>query len=162
MIQKTLSLATSEIQTPGRTTFTTSRLLDFFSVKELTAQIGHARSAWPLVLLKELIDNALDACEESNVAPEIAITVDDRGLTVQNNGPGIPPEVVTGILDFAVRVSSREAYVSPCRGAGKRTENRGSDAVCTRWQARESHHIGKRSSSRDHGARGSNPTSSGH
>ena len=117
MIQKTLSLATSEIQTPGRTTFTTSRLLDFFSVKELTAQIGHARSAWPLVLLKELIDNALDACEESDVAPEITISVDERGLTVQDNGPGIPPEVVTGILDFAVRVSSREAYVSLCRGA---------------------------------------------
>ena len=51
------------------------------------------------------------------VAPEIAISVDDRGLTVQDNGPGIPPEVVAGILDFAVRVSSREAYVSPCRGA---------------------------------------------
>jgi DNA topoisomerase VI subunit B len=69
------------------------------------------------VLLKELIDNALDACEESNVAPKITINVDDRGLTVQDNGPGIPPEVVAGIKDFAVRVSSREAYVSPCRGA---------------------------------------------
>lgn len=117
MIQKTSSLATCDKQIPVRTTFTTSRLLDFFSVKELTAQIGHAKSAWPLVLLKELIDNALDACEESSVAPEIAIIVDDRRLTVQDNGPGIPAEVVTGILDFAVRVSSREAYVSPCRGA---------------------------------------------
>jgi len=117
MIQKPSSLATGDITTPIRTTFTTSRLLDFFSVKELTAQIGHARSAWPLVLLKELFDNALDACEESDVAPEITICVDERGLTVQDNGPGIPPEVVKGILDFAVRVSSRDAYVSPCRGA---------------------------------------------
>lgn len=114
---KRVSKEKGDPETPVRTTFSTSRRLDFFSVKELTAQIGHARSAWALVLLKELLDNALDACEESNVAPEIAISVDDRGLTVQDNGPGIPPEVVAGILDFAVRVSSREAYVSPCRGA---------------------------------------------
>ncbi len=101
----------------NRETFRTSRLLDFLSEKELTAQIGHAKSAWPLVLVKELIDNSLDACEESGVAPVITITLDERGTTVADNGPGIPPEVVEGVLDFAVRVSSREAYVSPCRGA---------------------------------------------
>ncbi|MEX1228803.1 MAG: hypothetical protein WEB58_01105 [Planctomycetaceae bacterium] len=100
-----------------REAFTTSRLLDFLSEKELTAQIGHAKSAWPLVLVKELIDNALDACEEAGVAPEIIVTVDERGLMVADNGSGIPSEVISGVLDFAVRVSSREAYVSPCRGA---------------------------------------------
>ncbi len=100
-----------------REAFSTSRLLDFLSEKELTAQIGHAPSSWPLVLVKELLDNALDACEESGVAPSVTITVDERGLTVADNGPGIPPDVVTGVLDFLVRVSSREAYVSPCRGA---------------------------------------------
>ena len=46
-----------------RATFTTSRLLDFFSEKELTAQTGHGPAQWPLVILKELADNALDACE---------------------------------------------------------------------------------------------------
>ena len=101
----------------NRETFRTSRLLDFLSEKELVAQIGHPRSAWPLVLVKELVDNALDACEEAGVAPKIAITVDENGLTVADNGPGIPPDVVADILDFGVRVSSREAYVSPCRGA---------------------------------------------
>jgi DNA topoisomerase VI subunit B len=39
------------------------------------------------------------------------------GITVEDNGPGIPPDVVEDILDFSVRVSSREAYVSPTRGA---------------------------------------------
>ena len=47
----------------------------------------------------------------------IAITVDKTGITVADNGPGIPGETVKGVLDFAVRVSSREAYVSPTRGA---------------------------------------------
>ena len=100
-----------------RQAFRTSRLLDFLSEKELVAQIGHSLAAWPLVLIKELLDNSLDACEEDGVAPEIVITVDERGLTINDNGPGIPPDVVTDILDYSVRVSSREAYVSPCRGA---------------------------------------------
>jgi hypothetical protein len=50
----------------ARTAFRTSRLLDFASQKELTAQIGHPPSDWPLVIVKELVDNALDACEEAS------------------------------------------------------------------------------------------------
>ena len=56
-----------------RATFRTSRLLDFCSEKELIAQAGHRPEAWPLVALKELVDNALDACEETRIAPEIAV-----------------------------------------------------------------------------------------
>jgi hypothetical protein len=58
-----------------RTAFRTSRLLDFASAKELTAQTGHPPEDWPLVVVKELIDNALDACEEAGLAPEIAVRV---------------------------------------------------------------------------------------
>ena len=99
------------------TTFKTSRLLDFASEKELIAQTGHRTCDWPLVILKELTDNAIDACEEAGVTPEITVTVDESGITVADNGPGLPAETVKGVLDFAVRVSSREAYVSPARGA---------------------------------------------
>ena len=100
-----------------RTTLRTSRLLDFCNRKELIAQTGHQPDAWPLVLLKELVDNALDACEEAEVAPEITVWVDDTGITISDNGPGIPPETVADVLDFSIRVSSREAYVAPDRGA---------------------------------------------
>src|SRR5437870_3408772 len=100
-----------------RETFSTSRLLDFASVKELTAQTGHEADEWPLVIAKELIDNALDACEEGNIAPVISVTVEKSGITVRDNGPGLPVSTVESILDFTVRVSSREAYVSPTRGA---------------------------------------------
>jgi hypothetical protein len=100
-----------------RETFRTSRLLDFASEKELIAQIGHRPSQWPLAIVKELTDNALDAAEEADIAPEVTITIDKTGITVADNGPGIPGKTVEGVLDFAVRTSSREAYVSPTRGA---------------------------------------------
>jgi len=102
-----------------RHTFTTSRLLEFTSQKELALQTGQPVELWPLVILKELPDNSLDACEEAGIAPELVLTIDSaRGLiTVADNGPGIPPETVASILDFTTRTSSREAYVSPTRGA---------------------------------------------
>ena len=100
-----------------RTTLRTSRTLDFASEKELIAQTGHQRDAWPLVILKELVDNAIDACEEAGTAPVIEVIVDNSGIMVSDNGPGLPADTIKDILDFTVRVSSREAYVSPTRGA---------------------------------------------
>jgi DNA topoisomerase VI subunit B len=101
-----------------RIAFTTSRLAEFCGEKELTAQTGHAPDEWPLVIAKELADNALDSCEEAEIAPEISIEVStERGeIVIADNGPGLPSETLDGVLDYTVRVSSREAYVSPSRG----------------------------------------------
>jgi DNA topoisomerase VI subunit B len=100
-----------------RQTFRTSRLLDFCSERELVKQIGHPVDHWPLVILKEIVDNAIDAAEEANIAPTIRAAVASGEIIIIDNGPGIPSEVVADILDFSVRVSSREAYASPTRGA---------------------------------------------
>src|SRR5262249_39920043 len=67
--------------------------------------------------LKELLDNALDACEDASIPPAITVGVAAAGITVADNGPGLPAETVAAVLNFAVRVSSREAYISPTRGA---------------------------------------------
>jgi DNA topoisomerase VI subunit B len=99
-----------------RATFTTSRLLDFFSEKELVLQTGHDREDWPDVLLKELVDNALDAAEDARVPPEITVSVEGDSLSVADNGPGLAPEIVTRILDFSTRTSSKDFYISPTRG----------------------------------------------
>jgi DNA topoisomerase VI subunit B len=99
-----------------RTTLTTSRLLDFFSSKELTAQVGHESQAWPVVVLKELMDNAADAAEDAGIAPEISVRVDKNGIALRDNGPGIADRTIAKLLDFSVRVSSREGYISPTRG----------------------------------------------
>jgi DNA topoisomerase VI subunit B len=101
----------------ARTTFKTSRLLEFCSRKELTIQTGQSVETWPLVVLKELVDNALDAAEEAGVSPRINVSVAEGSIVITDNGPGIPVKTVKNLLDFSVRVSSREAYVSPTRGA---------------------------------------------
>ena len=102
-----------------RVVFKTSRFLDFVGQRELVAQIGHAVEEWPLVIVKELVDNALDGCEEGEVAPLVTIAVSTAAGTIKitDNGPGIARKTVTHILDYSVRVSSREAYVAPTRGA---------------------------------------------
>src|SRR5262249_53574731 len=70
-----------------------------------------------LVVGKELVDNALDACEEAEVAPDISVIVDPGTIIIQDNAGGIDTETIDSILDYTIRVSSREAYVSPTRGA---------------------------------------------
>ena len=58
-----------------RVAFRVSRLMEFCTKRELQNQTGHSVYDWPLVVLKELMDNALDACEEAEVAPVISIAV---------------------------------------------------------------------------------------
>ena len=81
-----------------RETFTTSRQMDFFSERELITQTGHGRDEWPYVILKELVDNSLDACEEVGIAPVIRVKADAAGITVTDNGPGIPESTLHGHL----------------------------------------------------------------
>ncbi len=104
-----------------RTAFTTRRDAEYFDARQLSALTGVPASEFASVCLKELVDNALDACETAGVAPEIAVDVsDEQGairLSVSDTGPGIPSEVVRKVLDYSVRVSDKAAYRSPTRGA---------------------------------------------
>ena len=99
-----------------RERFELSRMMEFFSERELTAQIGHSRHYWPVALLKELLDNSLDACESANLAPVIHVALQDDALIVTDNGPGLPLATLKKSLDYTVRVSDKTGYVSPSRG----------------------------------------------
>ncbi|PWT73230.1 MAG: hypothetical protein C5B46_05670 [Proteobacteria bacterium] len=100
-----------------RVAFKVSRLMEFCSERELQNQTGHGLYDWPLVVGKEIADNALDAAEEAEAAPDITIIVDQGTIIIQDNAGGIAAETIDSILDYSIRVSSREAYVLPTRGA---------------------------------------------
>jgi DNA topoisomerase VI subunit B len=100
-----------------RVAFRVSRLMEFCSERELQNQTGHSVSDWPLVVIKECIDNSLDACEEAEVAPDITVVVEPDAIVIQDNANGIAADTIESVLDYTIRVSSREAYVSPTRGA---------------------------------------------
>jgi len=100
-----------------RQTFTVSRELEYLTEHELTAQTGYGRQHWwPGVVAKELIDNGLDSCERAGVPPQIQVEMDGDSISVADNGPGLPEQVLTKTLDFTTRTSDKAAYVSPTRG----------------------------------------------
>lgn len=104
-----------------RTAFESSRAGEYFDARQLSALTGVPQGEFASVCLKELIDNALDACETAGVAPEVGVEVEQEDgvlrLSVSDNGFGIPPEVVRKVLDYSIRVSDKAAYRSPTRGA---------------------------------------------
>jgi DNA topoisomerase VI subunit B len=103
-------------QTLARNTFQTSRLLEFFSEKELQMQIGFPKELWPIALLKEEIDNALDAAESVGRLPDLEGTLEADRLSVRHHGPGLPVKTLKRSLNYHVRVSDKTYYMSPSRG----------------------------------------------
>src|SRR5215213_6159936 len=107
-----------------RTTFKHSRAAQYVDARQLQAMTGQPKRKFAAVVVKELMDNALDACETAGVPPEVGLVVASTTetdsfdkITVTDNGLGIPPETVRGALDFNVLVSDKAAYRSPTRGA---------------------------------------------
>ena len=121
-----------------RVAFTTWRLAEFCGAKELTAQTGHAPAEWLLVVAKELIDNALDAAEESEIAPEIRIEVSTERdeIVVADNGPGCRSKR-SAMCSTTAFVSARARPMSrPPEATGQCPEVHHRDALCARWHAR--------------------------
>ena len=97
--------------------FVMSRVLDSIrSPADWSRSSGYAIADCVLGAAKELVDNALDACEEAGTPPQIQVAVDEHGIVVGDNGPGISPETVVRFADLATRQSARAYRIGPTRG----------------------------------------------
>ena len=47
----------------------------------------------------------------------IRVVIEDRAITVEDQGSGIAPDIVARIFDYDRQTSSREAFIEPTRGA---------------------------------------------
>ena len=99
-----------------RKTFSVSRLAEFASIAELTKQTGQPPENWLLVVLKELVDNALDEAEKAGVAPVIEIVVEGGFHHRRRPWPGHRARHHQGADRLHIKTSSNAAYVSPTRG----------------------------------------------
>jgi len=103
--------------------FTVSQDNRYFRPDTLSKMIGQESNQWRHAALKELVDNALDAAESvyPAISPviEIEFTETESGLilSVADNGPGIPAEVIPHIADFGSNSSTKLFYRAPLRGA---------------------------------------------
>jgi DNA topoisomerase VI subunit B len=99
-----------------RVAFETTRRREYWSEKGLEQRFGLPKRLWALAVVKELIDNALDACEMAAITPETAVTLADDYVIVEDNGTGIREETVLSSLNYDVIKSSKHHYLSPTRG----------------------------------------------
>ncbi|WP_051970096.1 ATP-binding protein [Kitasatospora azatica] len=110
----------SSIPVVQRTVFSTSRTAEFLDWRALQSQTGQSRERFGDVVIKELLDNALDAAETESNRPEIGLAVTWADgvarVCVTDNGPGMAGGVVERILDFTRNVSDKESLRSPTRG----------------------------------------------
>lgn len=89
---------------------------DYFTEDELIKKTGIAKCSWDFVVLKELIDNALDAIEPlSYKKVSVDYSIADR-LQIFDNGTGISIDTINKIYDFSMYVSRNRHFVTPSRG----------------------------------------------
>lgn len=102
----------------GRRMLERKRSLDYVTLQGLTVQTGCDPEDLDIFVLKELVDNALDACEENNPTIEVTFETDKFvTLTVKDSGKGLTEADVKRIVDFDRSYSTKFHYKYPTRGA---------------------------------------------
>ncbi|MDA8335077.1 MAG: hypothetical protein M0Z41_08835 [Peptococcaceae bacterium] len=95
--------------------YTFPRSAEFFQPAGLAMSTGLSSHIWEEILVKEFMDNALDAVD-GLVDPAVTIQT-GATLTVTDNGPGLDLQDFSAkILDFSSSVSSKLAWRRPSRG----------------------------------------------
>lgn len=84
----------------------------FRNIETLSQKAGVERSRLPLLIIKELVDNALDVSETCN------LSLDDTGMVhIKDEGPGIDPEKISDLYSINRPLLSSKLLRKPSRGA---------------------------------------------
>ena len=99
---------------------TRKRNLEYFELDALRTATGVDEEDFGKVIVKELVDNALDATEKVE-HPHIVVCADlddsdEYVFTVEDNGPGLSREDLEKIIDFDRYASSKSTVMAPTRG----------------------------------------------
>lgn len=98
-----------------------SPITHYVTLEGLELLTGVDPKDFDLLIVKELVDNALDACDETTNIPSITIRQTKAAnfikLEVHDNAFGVGPEGIKKITDFSRLYSSRFHYKYPTRGA---------------------------------------------
>jgi hypothetical protein len=89
------------------------------------------RFEWPLVMLKELVDNAIDACEEAEIAPVISVTVKRKTIANRrqwSRHSGQNHRRRSGLRHPGVLAGS--VRITDARSAGQRAQDHLADGLC--------------------------------
>lgn len=90
-------------------------IADYFTEDGLLKQVGLGQENWNQIIVKELIDNALDAIEPL-LEKKVFIEATSESLGIYDNGTGIKKEIVRDIYDFGNYVSQNRNYITASRG----------------------------------------------
>ena len=96
-------------------TYKTAIMADYFTEDELVKKIGLPKYYWNDVIMKELIDNALDSIEPL-LEKRVDIIRRVYGLGIFDNGEGISCDTVKNIYDFNYYISKNRHFVTASRG----------------------------------------------
>ncbi len=93
----------------------------YFTLEGLERLTGVNPRDFDKLIVKELIDNSLDACDELGTTPKITVQIDTKDdlitFTVSDNANGIEEKSIAKIIDLTTISSSRYLYKYPTRGA---------------------------------------------
>lgn len=91
---------------------------DWFDLKQLVQLTGQSKEDFDIVILKEALDNAIDAAEAAKTPPQITLHINpnNRLATIIDNGIGLDETAIIKLLNFKARVSSKDAKLTTSRG----------------------------------------------
>jgi DNA topoisomerase VI subunit B len=107
--------------TSKRQLFSEPQVAQYFELSTLEKMAGRPSWDFHRVLVKELVDNSLDAAEAAGIDPEIKVRIVGGhsyfAAHLIDNGLGITSETLDKLLDYSTFTSDKALYRTLYQGA---------------------------------------------